>query len=211
MLNNHVYKIQSFNSWQEFRERQLWTSEVNALIANNWLLLQKVYNTYIFEDKACRIEIERGKTLMNLEDALDLIKISEATMTKQEAINCYGMCKMPVTEEVPADYRDQHALHIEGGQIMCNKEYFELQQVEMAELICRIAESLQRRGQDEQSRSMHLIDDNYPYTKYVELVLDEIIWKKLKQKRKAGNDDGYDETEDDSEESENQDEEETNQ
>lgn len=118
----------------------LWTAEVNALLTNNWHLLKKVYNTYIYEDKDCRIEIDKTKKHMSLRDALDLIQISGLKMSTKEAMYCYGMCKMPVTEEVPSDYRDQHVLHFEGGSVMCRKDYFELEMVEMVELIGRLAE-----------------------------------------------------------------------
>jgi len=164
----------------------LWTPEVNALMKNNWVQLQEIYNSYIYEDRDCRIEIEKGKRHMDLQDALDFIKVSGSKMSTKEAIYCYGMCKMPVAEEVPADDRDQHALQFEGGSIICKKDYFELKLVELVELIGRIAEHLRIGSQEQASKSAHLIDDNYPFIKHVEFVLDEVIWKFLKQRRKEG-------------------------
>ena len=102
--------------WQEFRDKHLYTIEVNGLFEVNLDLLKKIYSSYY----------SPRKKFMNFEDALKLLmKDSLLNLSEKDATYCYGMSKMTVTKENDAKYSQQ---------------YSELKFLEFLEMIGRVAE-----------------------------------------------------------------------
>lgn len=69
--------------WQEFRDRKLWTIEVNDIFFVNLSQLRRIYNNITFED-AIRLMTKRLKT----------------GLSESQAVYCYGMSKMTIMNEM---------------------------------------------------------------------------------------------------------------
>lgn len=103
---------------------------------------------------------------MSRQDAIDFMtKDSSFKFSEEEAIYCYGMCKMTVVEEVAQEERSQVVFNFKDGKTTCNKAYFELQMVEFVELLGRMAELLHRRTQSPVGKAAFLLSDNFPLVK----------------------------------------------
>ena len=100
--------------WQEFRDRHLWSCDVNDVFESNLDLLKKIYNSYL----------KPMQKLMTQKDAENfMMKDHDLQMIEKDAIYCYGMCKMTVIKENES-----------------SKEYFVIKFVEFLEMIGRIAD-----------------------------------------------------------------------
>ena len=117
LLEEHIFKFGCNNQpckWQEFRDKKLWTLDVNDVFLANLDLIRTIYKTYW----------TNLRSFMNMADALKfMMHDSHLQMQEKDSIYCYGMCKMSVNNEV-----ENH------------KQYFILKFVEFIELIGRIAE-----------------------------------------------------------------------
>ena len=90
ILKENVFAHYKIHSWQEFRDKELWTADVNDVLEANLEGLKKVY-AYFFDPR---------KKWMTMNDALDLmIRLTPLTLTEKDAIFCYGMCKMTTVNE----------------------------------------------------------------------------------------------------------------
>lgn len=103
------------NPWQEFRDKHLWTVDVNDVLEANLEGLRKVYAVFF----------DPRKKFMSMSDALDLmIRLTPLALTEKDAFFCYGMSKMTVANEVEES----------------TVKYKRLQFVELLEMVGRIAE-----------------------------------------------------------------------
>jgi len=92
ILSDHFLKLGDFTSeWQEFRDKELWTIDVNDVLEANLDLLDKCYKKYMAP----------RKLLMTLKDALKfMMKDTALNLIEKDAYYCYGMCKMTVEQEI---------------------------------------------------------------------------------------------------------------
>ena len=147
LLDEHIFVLDSPDSWQEFRDQLLWTPEANALLRANWHHLRRIYNSYVFSDPDGQVPLQRGKKHMSMQDAIGFItKESALKFTEEEAVYCYGMCKMTVAEEIPADENQQVLHKWEGATAISSKAYFELKPIEFLELLGRMADTYRLRA-----------------------------------------------------------------
>jgi hypothetical protein len=99
--------------WQEFRNQQLWTIDVNDIFEANLANLKKIYETYKTPTK----------TLIELEDVINMCtRDSNANISEKDINFSFGYCQMTVANE------ERHY-----------KQYHSLQFVEFLEFIGRIA------------------------------------------------------------------------
>jgi len=99
LLDEHILPNANPSPWQEFRDEQLWTMEVNDTLEANLDGLKKVYG-YYFEPRKKYMTMTDAMNLMMRETALNLIE--------KDATFCYGMCKMTCvkeTEDSSASYK----------------------------------------------------------------------------------------------------------
>ncbi len=89
MLEN-IFPLSHPDPWQEFRDEELWTIDVNDILEANLEGLRKVYQHYW----------EPRKKYMTYHDTMDLMmRDTGLSLIEKEAIYCYGMCKMSVVLE----------------------------------------------------------------------------------------------------------------
>ncbi|CDW72588.1 UNKNOWN [Stylonychia lemnae] len=113
LLNEHIFPLAEPDSWQEFRDEQLWVMEVNDILEANLEGLKKVYSYYW----------EPRKKFMTYQDTINLmLRDSQLNLIEKDAVYCYGMCKMSVITESNDTW-----------------QYKQLKFVELLELIGRIA------------------------------------------------------------------------
>jgi len=114
LLDEHLFRLGDAGEWQEFRDKKLWTLEVNAVFAANLDLLRRIYDSYL----------QPRQKAMSMQNALKfLMRDTDLRVIEKDAFYCYGMCKMTVASEHEK-----------------NKQYFELRPVEFLEMIGRVAE-----------------------------------------------------------------------
>lgn len=114
----HLIKVisEAFNvmDWMPWRKKRLWVLDVNDLFDNNKVSIQKIYKSFYKE----------RKFFMNRQDALDLVlNIAPLGVADKEVLNCYGLCKMVVTND-----------------ILDREPYDKLAFVELLEFLGRLAE-----------------------------------------------------------------------
>ena len=115
LLDEHLFKLGDTTEWQEFRDKKLWTLEVNAVFEANLDLLWKIYDSYV----------QPRQKAMSMQSALKfLMRDTDLKVIEKDAYYCYGMCKMTVASEHEK-----------------NKLYFELRRVEFLEMLGRVAEN----------------------------------------------------------------------
>ena len=114
LIEDDLMTYFNVNKWQHWRETQLWTLDVNDLFEANLEALKKIFKTF-FTTK---------KSSMDLTDSINLlIKNANLMPTEKEVIQCYGMSKMTLPNEIAK-----------------RKEYNALQFVEFLEFLARAAE-----------------------------------------------------------------------
>ena len=114
LIEDDLMTYFNVNKWQHWRETQLWTLDVNDLYEANLEPLKKIFKTF-FTTK---------KSSMDLTDSINLlIKNANLMPTEKEVIQCYGMSKMTLPNEIAK-----------------RKEYNALQFVEFLEFLARAAE-----------------------------------------------------------------------
>lgn len=90
LLKENVFQNYKIHPWQEFRDKELWTVDVNDVLEANLDGLRKVYSSFF----------DPRKKYMTMQDSLDLmIRNTPLAMTEKDAIFCYGMCKMTTVNE----------------------------------------------------------------------------------------------------------------
>ena len=90
LLDEHVLKMGEKGEWQEFRDKQLWTCEVNDVFESNLDLLKKIYQSYL----------KPMQKLMTQKDAESfMMRDNDLQLIEKDAIYCYGLCKMTVVKE----------------------------------------------------------------------------------------------------------------
>ena len=90
MIEQHILPYAKMFPWQEFRDEQLWTLEVNDVLEANLKNLEKIYNKYLLTVKKF-ITIEDINSIINLQGGMD---VPLATLKY-----CFAMSKMVVTNE----------------------------------------------------------------------------------------------------------------
>lgn len=117
LLDEHVLKMAEKDEWQEFRDKKLWTLEVNDVFEANLDLLMRVY------DKS----LAPTKRFMSKQWARDFMtKMSGLNMNEKDAVFCYGMSKMTIEKENFSDTKES--------------PYEVMKRVEFLEMIGRCAE-----------------------------------------------------------------------
>jgi hypothetical protein len=77
-------------SWQEFRDKELWTIDVNDVLEANLDNLKKIYASYI-------TQVHKS---MDLQDCIKLCTVdSPLQISEKDICFAYGMCKMTVVNE----------------------------------------------------------------------------------------------------------------
>jgi hypothetical protein len=113
LIRDFVLQNYPIESWQGFREKELWCQEVTDVIESNLPSLEYIWTSFTNPQK-------------KFPDQLDMIKlcmqISPCGISEIEVKFCYGMCKMTVVVEATG-----------------YKEYSRLQFVEFLEFVGRIA------------------------------------------------------------------------
>eukprot|EP00347_Sterkiella_histriomuscorum_P002614 403367462 len=90
LLNEHIFPYSKPDPWQEFRDEELWTMDVNDVMEANLEGIKKVYSFYW----------EPRKKFMTQADTMNLmLRDSALGLIDKEANYCYGMCKMSVILE----------------------------------------------------------------------------------------------------------------
>lgn len=90
LLKENVFPNYKIHPWQEFRDNELWTVDVNDVFEANLDGLRKVYSHFF----------DPIKKYMTMQDALDLmIRLTPMAMTEKDAYFCYGMSKMTTVNE----------------------------------------------------------------------------------------------------------------
>jgi hypothetical protein len=84
LLDEHIFKYGFTDEWQEFRDKKLWTLEVNDVFLANLDLLKHIWKSYHTPMRAS----------MNKQDALKfMMEHTHLQMAEKDAIYCYGMSK----------------------------------------------------------------------------------------------------------------------
>ena len=104
----------NINKWQEWRETQLWTLEVNDVFEANLDGLKKIFKSY-FTTK---------RSYMDMQDSLNLLnRSSNLIPIEKDVIHCFAMSKMTLPNEIAK-----------------RKDYNSLQLVEFIEFLARVSE-----------------------------------------------------------------------
>ena len=91
LLNEHIIPFMKVEPWQEFRDADLWTLEVNDILDSNLENLKRIYKKH-FQPK---------KHYMSVTDAVNLVmRHAPLGIAEKEALFCIGMSKMTVVEEL---------------------------------------------------------------------------------------------------------------
>ena len=110
----------SIDKWEHWREKELWTLEINDILYANSEALKKIHKSFLLPNKR----------YMDLNDAIDLlIRRTGLFQAEKEIIHCFGMWKITVVNE-----------------ILNRKDYNSLSLVEFYEFIPRIAEVFYKTG-----------------------------------------------------------------
>jgi hypothetical protein len=81
--------------WQDFRDEELWTLDVNDVLEANLKNLEKIYNKYILA----------VKKYITLEDIHSIVNLHGQMEVPLEILKyCFAMSKMTVTDE-SKDYK----------------------------------------------------------------------------------------------------------
>lgn len=124
LLKENIFKYANPEPWQEFRDEELWTLDVNDIFEANIEGLKKVYSVYW----------EPRKKYMTYQDAQNLfMKDTPLNLIEKEAIFCYGLSKMTVVTESDSSW-----------------QYKQLKFVELLEMIGRVAH-MKFKGTDMES------------------------------------------------------------
>ena len=100
--------------WQQFREEFCYTLETNDILAANIEGIRMLIEHYLAP----------RKRFMTKDDFISLVtRDSNVKIGEKEAIYCYGMSKMTVVKES-----------------VTPKKYFQIDQAELCEMICRVTE-----------------------------------------------------------------------
>jgi hypothetical protein len=102
------------SKWQEWRDRYVWTLEINDILHANLESLKKIYKSFHTSKK----------NFMDLSDALNLlVRNTNILPNEKEVVFCFGMCQCTITNEITK-----------------RNIYNNLSFVEFLEFICRAAE-----------------------------------------------------------------------
>ncbi len=115
LLQQNIQIISQHKEWQYFRETYIWTLEVNDVLHYNLDLIKKVFDS-CFKGKQIHITMDQATDLFT--------KTSDCCLSYKEAVYCYGISKMTVSNE-------------NGELTLYKKMYF----VEFLEMICRVADA----------------------------------------------------------------------
>lgn len=90
ILLENFFEYGDYKEWQTFRDRELWTLDLNDIFEANLDLLKKLYKKYLAP----------MKPRMSERDCLSLLmKDSEVQLNEKDALYCFGMAKMTVVQE----------------------------------------------------------------------------------------------------------------
>lgn len=95
MIEEVILKYKGY-SWQPFRDKELWTLEVNDTLEANLAGITKLYKLY------CKKKDRGYHTVMRREKAIDLLLLDTADILKlnyKQAYACVSLCKMTVAGE----------------------------------------------------------------------------------------------------------------
>mmetsp|Transcript_41069 Transcript_41069/g.39584 ORF Transcript_41069/g.39584 Transcript_41069/m.39584 type:complete len:237 (+) Transcript_41069:504-1214(+) len=115
LLHEHVFLYASPESWQEFRDNELWKEDINDTLEANLEPLKQIYNSYFTP----------RKKFMDLSDAMSfMMKDSDLAIHEHEAVFLFGMSKMTVVLESENSH-----------------QYKQMKFVEFLELLGRVAKA----------------------------------------------------------------------
>lgn len=104
ILAENFFLHGDYTEWQAFREKELWTLEINDIFEANLELLKKLYKMYLAP----------MKPRMSQRDCLCLLmKDSEIQLNEKDALFCFGMAKMTVVQENEQAAKYQEILFVE--------------------------------------------------------------------------------------------------
>ena len=102
MINEYIKPNFVPIPWQQFRDEELWTIEVNDVFETNLDGVQKLHQSYFTPTQK----------YMSDKDAINLLsKDALADLTYQQAKFCLAYCKMPIKDEV-VEFDKYHKLHV---------------------------------------------------------------------------------------------------
>jgi hypothetical protein len=115
LIDECLIEAFDWRPWQEFRDRDMYTLEVNDVLAVNLELIKKLMKKYH----------EPAKKSFKLNDCWRLFtKDTPTGLTDKDFYYCYGMSKMTNVRES-----------------ITHSQYYTLQLVEFLEVICRAADA----------------------------------------------------------------------
>ena len=134
LMDVHIIPNGEQHHWQEFRETDIWTIDVNDVLLMNLDSLRTIYDSYSFPTKQ----------FMTKEDFVDLfMQKTDLGMQERDVVYSFGMSKMTVVNE-----------NSEDGERQYNKLLF----VEFLEAIARVAHQKFRDSELSQLALHHKIE-----------------------------------------------------
>jgi hypothetical protein len=95
LITQHILPMAKMSPWQDFRDEELWTLDVNDVLEANLKNLEKIYNKYILA----------VKKYITLEDIHSIVNLHGQMEVPLEILKyCFAMSKMTVTDE-SKDYK----------------------------------------------------------------------------------------------------------
>ena len=120
LIEDDLMVFSNIQKWQEWREKELWTLDVNDILYANTDNLKKIFKTF-YTSKKSNMDLNDAFTLM--------VRRTGFLPAEKEVITCFGMWKMTVTNEIAR-----------------RSDYNSISFVEFYEFIARVSEVYHKIG-----------------------------------------------------------------
>lgn len=189
LMNEHILKNQAQDMWQEFRDKYLWQTNVCNLVHGNRNYLKRIFDSQAKKNENLRSEslepqtassqqANSSKNFIPLPIVMDfLTNRSKLSISREDAMYCYGMSKMSVINEGQSSEIQEY--NCSGRVIIQSKHsYHQMKFTEFLEMLGRISWLYYSQNFNPDGTSKHGAE-NFQFIAYVEFVMEHMIHRFL--------------------------------
>ena len=103
MVIEHILPNAEYIESKDFREKVLYTYDVNEILSKNEVPLKKLYDSYVHPNKK----------YVTVKDCIEMLKKADIKLIETTIGYCYGQSMMPIIDNVKDQTRSEQMKYVE--------------------------------------------------------------------------------------------------